>query len=190
METTFISTRPSAKPVLVGFAGPIGSGKTSAAKYLRDRHGFQYIRYSQVLRGWATPPGSGRAELREIGWEVMSGGRQRDLNQRLIDQLDPGRSAAIDGMRHITDYESLSSTFGSAFEMIFLEARDEERYNRLTSRFRTHDEFLAADQHPVEAGASALRPLAALVLNNDGSLEELYAELEMWLRDRDAGGKL
>ena len=38
--------------LVIGVAGRIGSGKSEVAQYLRDRFGFQYLRYSLVLAEW------------------------------------------------------------------------------------------------------------------------------------------
>ena len=90
----------------------MGSGKTSAAKYLSSRYGFQYARYSQVLQDWLSAGNADRDRLQILGWDVMAGGRQAELNARLIAGIDRSRSAAIDGVRHRLDFDSLSSRLG------------------------------------------------------------------------------
>lgn len=42
----------SASRGLVGLAGPSGSGKDTAADYLRERHGFRRIALADPLKGW------------------------------------------------------------------------------------------------------------------------------------------
>lgn len=42
----------SAVPRLVGLAGPSGSGKDTAAEYLRERHRFRRIALADPLKGW------------------------------------------------------------------------------------------------------------------------------------------
>src|ERR1035438_8121197 len=74
--------------LVIGVAGRIGSGKSVVAHYLEREFGFQYFRYSLVLADWfETEPGA-KARLQEVGWEVMSGSGQRELNQRLIARID------------------------------------------------------------------------------------------------------
>jgi dephospho-CoA kinase len=120
-----------AEPIFVGFAGRMGAGKTSAARYLGSKYGFRYTRYSQILHEWLGEGVSDQNQLQKLGWDVMAGGRQRELNSRLIAGLDRSRNAAIDGLRHRIDFESLSSTFQASFTMIFLEARAAVRFERL-----------------------------------------------------------
>jgi dephospho-CoA kinase len=168
-------------PIFLGVAGRMGSGKTSAAKYLSSRHGFQYARYSQVLQDWLSAGNLDRGRLQIIGWDVMAGGLQAELNARLIAGLDRSRSAAIDGVRHPMDFDSLSSSLGTSFSMIFLEASPQRRFDRLRDRFESFAEFQAADSHPVESHIDGLQPLARLTVSTEHSLESLYNQLDAWL---------
>jgi dephospho-CoA kinase len=119
----------------------------------------------------------------------MAGGRQAELNARLIAELDRSRSAVIDGLRHMIDFDSLSSSFGSSFRMIFLEARPEVRFERLQSRFSTRAEFEAADSAPVEMHVDGLKALAAATISNEMSLEGLYRQLDAWAVARGIGDR-
>lgn len=166
------------EPVFIGFAGRIGAGKTSAAKHVSSRYGFQRVRYSQVLQRWRCPGVADRDRLRDAGWEVMAGGLQLELNERLLALLDRSRSAAIDGIRHAIDIDSLSAAFGPAFCMIFIEASAEVRFERLRSRFRAYREFKDAESHAVESHVEGLKPLAAFAVSNDESLGCFHRRLE------------
>lgn len=166
--------------IFVGFAGRIGAGKTSAAEYLRTKHAFQYTRYSEVLGGWFALESPGTQGLQQFGWEVMSGGRQVELNARLIAGVDRSQSAVIDGLRHPIDFHCLSYAFNVSFHLVFLDATPEVRYKR-KPRFATFEAFLAADTQPVEGHISDLKPLATLVLPNEASLESLHSQLDDWL---------
>ena len=115
------------------------------------------------------------------------GGRQAELNARLIAGIDHSKGAAIDGLRHVIDFESLSSVFGPRFEMIFLEARPENRFARLQARFSTIAAFRGAESHPVEAHIEDLRPRASVTMTNDGSPEHLYQQLDAWVATRRSG---
>src|SRR4051812_28167658 len=97
--------------LVIGIAGRMGAGKTSVAKYLSETHGFQYLRYSQVLVEWLAKDSESRTHLQEIGWKVMAGGMQSELNQRLIGHIIPQGDVVVDGLRHHIDYESLRNSF-------------------------------------------------------------------------------
>src|SRR5216684_724348 len=93
------------KRLVIGIAGRIGAGKTSAAKYLNTKHGFQYLRYSQVLAEWMATDPESKAQLQKVGWQVMAGGMQTELNRRLIAQVTPDADFAVDGLRHPLDFD-------------------------------------------------------------------------------------
>lgn len=169
------------EPVFVGFAGRMGSGKTSAATYLAQKHGFQYRRYSETLKKLSSQEDMEKIDLQRLGWAVMSGGRQAELNRRLIAEIDASKSAAIDGLRHRTDFDSLLLAFADAFQMIYLDADAQCRFERLRPRFANFEEFSAADNHPVEEQIDALRPRANVVIANEGPPALLYSQLELWL---------
>ena len=108
--------------LVIGIAGRIGAGKTTAGKYLGSKYGFQYLRYSQVLSNWLANDSRRKPNLQKIGWEVMEKGMQSDLNRRLIAQINPHADAAVDGLRHPLDYESLRNSFPSSFHLLFIES--------------------------------------------------------------------
>ena len=166
--------------LVIGIAGRIGAGKTTAGKYLGSKYGFQYLRYSQVLSNWLANDSRRKPNLQKIGWEVMEKGMQSDLNRRLIAQINPHADAAVDGLRHPLDYESLRNSFPSSFHLLFIESSRTGRWNRKKnqSRYATIDAFKAADAHPVEQQIDSFRDRAGQVIRNEGSLQEFYISLD------------
>jgi len=159
----------------------MGSGKTSAAKHLSSQYGFQYTRYSQVLQDWLSVGNNNRGRLQILGWDVMAGGLQAELNARLIAGIDRSRSAAIDGVRHRVDFDSLTTSLGASFTMIFLEASPQRRFDRVQDRFESFDDFRTADSHAVESHIDSLKALARLTISTEHSSESLYNQLDAWL---------
>src|ERR1700687_12626 len=172
--------RPQSERLVIGIAGRIGAGKTSAAKYLSTKHGFQYLRYSQVLAEWKGTNPESKAQLQSVGWEVMAAVMQKEHNRRLIAQVISRGEAAIEGLRHIIDQESLSEAFFSSFHLVYIESGAEQRWNHLNGkgRYSSRDIFDAADSHPVEQQIESLRTKAGLVLKNEDSLEALYNSID------------
>src|SRR6266852_2298657 len=97
-------SQPPGKWLAVGITGRIGSGKTTVGKYLESRYGFQYLRYSAVLSDWLAKDPESKAQLQKVGWDVMAGGTQAELNRRLVEQIMPDSDVAVDGLRHTLDY--------------------------------------------------------------------------------------
>jgi len=118
------------------------------------------------------------------------GGRQSELNARLIAELNPSRSAVIDGLRHPIDFDSLSESFGPSFRMVFLEAPREVRFERLRTRFFVVESFDAAEAQPVEAHIDSLRSRASTIISNEQSLAVLYEQLDVWVLENTGTGVL
>lgn len=179
------SHRPRDERLVIGITGRIGSGKTSVGKYLNSAHGFQYIRYSQVLSDWLATDPEAKAQLQEIGWEVMEGGKQMELNRRLIAQILPDVDVAVDGLRHPIDLESLSNSFPGEFHLLYLDSSAHDRWERLKGkgRYTNFAIFEAADLHPVEQKIEALRKNAERVISNSGSLQGLYQAVDAAIPD-------
>jgi dephospho-CoA kinase len=165
--------------LVIGIAGRIGAGKTTAAKYLAKTHGFRYLRYSQVLAGYLKQPAAGKA-LQELGWKVMSDGLQGKLNADLIRRVRKHEDYAIDGLRHPADLASLRRKFGSRFLLLYIEAPARLRFARVKRRRRLKDVrgFRNADRHPVEGHIKQLRPEAHTVIRNVSSVRQLHRQLD------------
>jgi len=169
---------PSDRPIVIGVAGRIGSGKSAVAHTLEREFGFQYLRYSMVLAEWFTVDPEDKPRLQEVGGEVMAGDGQQELNRRLIALMERGRDVAVDGLRHPVDHKSLRAEFGGRFALIFVDTPLDIRRARTRERFNTDDAFLAADARPVESNIEQLRHLAAAVISGTMAAAELSAELQ------------
>src|ERR1700694_5588389 len=112
------SQRPRVERLVVGITGRIGSGKTTVGRYLESSYEFQYLRYSAVLADWQIQDSESKDHLQKVGWEVMAGGLQAELNRRLIAQILPDRDVAVDGLRHPLDYDTLRSSFLPSFRLL------------------------------------------------------------------------
>ncbi len=174
------SQPPQGERLVVGISGRIGSGKTTVGRYLESRYGFQYLRYSKVLAEWRANDPESKAHLQEIGWGVMAGGMQAELNRRLIAQITPDADLAVDGLRHPLDYDTLSNSFSTLFHLLFIDSRPELRFNRLNKAGKYPDlaSFEIADAHAVEQQIDSLRANAALVIHNERSLQDLHETVD------------
>lgn len=164
---------------MIGIAGRIGAGKTTAAKYLARAHGFRYLRYSQILAERLRGPKTKDA-LQELGWRVMSGGRQENLNAELVRRIGEHTDYVVDGLRHPIDHRSLRGKFGTNFLLLYIEAPARLRFIRVRRRRHLKDaeEFNKVDRHPVEARIPTLRAKAHTVIENTSTIRELHRRLD------------
>lgn len=176
--------------LVIGVTGHIGAGKTSAASYLRSAHGFFYVRYSQVLSDWlARDDTESKAHLQAVGWGVMGGGMQTELNARLIALIPAHADCAVDGLRHPIDHESLTKAFPAQFRLLYIESKEEIRWQRVRKRYAELDRFRQADSHPVEQQIDGLCHKAFAVVENDGTLDDLYSKIEALVKTIQTGGQ-
>jgi dephospho-CoA kinase len=122
----------------------------------------------------------------------MAGGKQTELNHRLIAQITPGADVAVDGLRHPVDYESLKNSFLSSFHLLYIDSLAEDRWERLKGRGRYTNlgSFNTADSHPVEQQIDVLRTNAENAIRNEGSLQDLYTTLDEIVVNLRAEGHL
>jgi len=125
-----------------------------------------------------------KAQLQKVGWEVMAGGMQAELNHRLIARITPDSDVAVDGLRHPLDYDTLSTTFPASFHLLFIDSPPQIRFERLNLKGKYVDfaSFAAADSHPVEQHIDSLRLNATLVIRYEGSQQDLYAAIDEAIR--------
>jgi hypothetical protein len=137
-----------------------------------------------VLSEWLAKDPESKLHLQEIGWEVMAGGMQSELNRRLIAQIMPDVDVAVDGLRHRIDNVSLRNCYLSSFYLLYIDSPLNTRWEHLEghSRYKTLASFEAADSHPVEQQIESLRDSAASVIGNNGSLQDLYAVVDDAIR--------
>jgi len=169
----------------IGISGPIGAGKTTAAKYLSINLGLSYLRYSEILAKLSAADLSERSALRDFGWDVMSRGQQNLLNSSLLSEMKGGFSYVIDGLRHPLDFETLSTQDNPTFFLLYIDASPSIRWTRVKNRdgFRTREEFKSADCHPVEGNLSFLKDKAYKILLNEETLGVFEQNLEFTVKE-------
>jgi len=132
---------PSVAPVperqiIIGLTGEIGTGKTTLAEYLRFKHGFRSIRYSQVIRRLYSCDES-RSTLQAIGSEIAkSAEQQRQLSMEIIKEIDahPNINYVVDGLRHMIDFDTLSNHFEDRFTLLEIQSTFTNKFHRYNKR--------------------------------------------------------
>jgi dCMP deaminase len=175
--------------VILGISGPYGAGKGEAVAFLRDRS-FYVLSLSDVIREELRGRGleETRERMIETGTALRAAGGPGVLAERLVAQLLPDRNYVIDSVRHPAEVQALRKV-GSAFRLLWIDADETTRVERLQRRGRGGDPVtlaalrslegreLASDD-PSAQQLLAVRAMADFQLRNDGDLGLLHAAVQ------------
>ena len=176
--------------MLIGLTGRYASGKSTVVAWLVSK-GFASESCSDSIRVYLQEKGlkESRENLIEGGNELRRIGGPGILAEMLLERLS-GDDAVIDSIRTPGEVEALRER--EDFILIEDRAATEERWQRAKSRARTGDisdketffaneekEAVAKDESGQALNATAA--MADIMLVNDGSIEDLYSDLEEML---------
>jgi dephospho-CoA kinase/NTP pyrophosphatase (non-canonical NTP hydrolase) len=178
---------------LIGLAGPIGSGKTVIGRFLEDRCGFVYKRYSLLLRQQLEEQGSVIDDdtMQEYGQRVFQLMGGQGLSELIMQDYDPSKNYVIDGLRHMSDYDYFQKRFGNRFHLIYVQADEGLRLERYllrgTDRANSLDSFYRRISHEVEREVPLLiNKASAIIVNTDlaPTLSQVNGLVGSWLYNR------
>lgn len=173
--------------IILGLAGEIVSGKGTTAKYICEKHGGSSHRFSTMLRD----------VLDRMYLEISRGNMQKIstvLRENFSDNIlsiviskdverDEHQVVAIDGVRRLADIEYLKKLAG--FKLVYIETDMEKRYERIVKRGensddlkKTFEEFKKDHEREAELQIKDLKNHAEYVIDNNGSLDELYKQID------------
>ncbi len=190
---------------LVCIVGMAGAGKTTAADLLVERgFRFRFVRFGQICmdelerRGLAVNEQNERAVREELR-EKHGMGAFATLNIPTFDALLEKGDVVADGLYSWSEYKILKERYGERCVTLIIYASPKTRHARLAARERPADDAEArfrklspedakardyAEIEKIEkAGPTAM---ADYLINNEGSKEELTAEVERfveWVRN-------
>ena len=151
--------------------GRIGSGKSTAVDFVAAEFGFKAVSFGRYVRHLAERRGmpSTRDALQDLGDCLFRSRGSSGLLQDALEHygVNQNDSVVLDGVRHseiLADIRHASE----ATIAVYLEANQEERFRRHQAQQChgwTLEEFLVADQHPVETGNDKLVEQCDLVLD-------------------------
>jgi dCMP deaminase len=173
--------------MIIGLTGKNGSGKTAVCDYLKSR-GFECYSLSDEIREEIRRRGQeiSREILIEVGNELREKFGPGILAERVLRNLENG-NYVVDSIRNPHEVEILKRR--PDFSLLALEAGEVIRFERSRKRGRenaaqTLQQFLEEEareidsSNPASQQLHATRQKADLVLNNDGTLEELHRRLD------------
>lgn len=175
------------KKIILGLVGPIASGKGTICQYLKEKHNASVYRFSTILRDILD-----RLYLEQSRDNLQD--LSLDLRKRFGDDLlalviakdvenEKNEIIAIDGVRREPDIKYLKELPG--FHLVYIDADQKIRYERIVKRGENSDdtqktfaEFKKDEKKEAEQQIKGVAKLAELTLDNNGTLDELYQQIE------------
>ena len=175
--------------MILGVSGLNGAGKGEVVNYLEARSFYGYS-LSDVIRDDLRERGieESRERMIETGNAIRGTLGPGGLALRLLDRLLPDRNYVVDSVRHPEEVAVLRAR-SSRFKLIWVEADEALRLERIRERGRsgdpeTREELRSLEERelgsddPTAQQLLAVRDLADVVLENNGTLEDLHAGIQ------------
>lgn len=180
------------KKIIVGITGEMASGKDTVTKYLVEKYGAKQYRFSDPLRDILDRlhlpqvrknlAGISHAVRQEFGEDILAHVIENDAKK------DKHSVVVIDGIRRLSDIDLVKKM--PEFMLVYVEADMARRYERLTARrqnaddpTKTFEEFKQDHLLETEISVPPLRVDARRIINNDGTLKQLYAQVDRMMKD-------
>jgi dephospho-CoA kinase len=181
-------------------SGMPASGKDSAGDHLAERHGFMHVSASNILRAQAAKEGYqapySREILGKVGDELKKKYGAAPVSRKALEQYQtvhnefPG-GLVISGLRRVHEIDFVHENHGL---VVFIDSPDERRFEWLKARNRddevsieTFKEREAAELKGTTAEGKdgvwieGVRAKADVIIDNSGSLEDLYKKINKFL---------
>lgn len=176
--------------IIIGIAGEIASGKDTVSRYYEKKYGASMYRFSDVLRDILK-----RLHLEENRKNLAKASLMlretfgEDVFARSVAEeieKDGNSFIVIDGVRRSSDVKSIQGLVG--FTLLYINADPKRRHERMNSRnqnaddtTKTFDEFLRDSELESETEIRKLAEEADWIIDNNGTLDELYAHADEFL---------
>ena len=173
--------------IILGFTGEMACGKGTASQYLAEKHKANSYRFSTMLRDVLDRLylDQSRENMQEIS-KVLRKNFGEDLMAKVITddvKNDKGEVVVVDGVRRMADIKYLGEI--PEFKFIYIDVDLETRYERMKIRNenegdseKTLEEFKKEHEQESELQIRDLKEKADFVIDNNGSLEEFYSQIE------------
>lgn len=174
--------------IIIGVAGEIGAGKDTVTSYITEKYGAKYYRYSMILKDILTRlhlPYN-RISLANLAEALRAYFGENVLSQTLVADAEADLDSDIvvfDGIRKIGELEYLKTL--PHFKFFFVDAEMQVRYDRLVRRgekyddaTKTMEEFMRDHEHAADSVIPKLKRQADIIIDNNGTLEELSVGID------------
>lgn len=165
------------------FSGGIASGKTTLASAVAERLGARSASFGRFVR--ATAEARGMAEEREklqaLGESLIEEHGWEGFCRAVLDAAGwrPGMPLVIDGIRHVTAFETVRGIVGPVeAKLVFVDVDQTVRKARAKDRTTETADLAVADAHSTEKDVHGpLFKMADLVVDGTGEVSSLAEEV-------------
>lgn len=180
--------------IILGITGMLGAGKGAVVEYLVSRHGFTHYSARSFIEGEIRKRNLPihRDSMVEVANDLRHAhGPGFIINALYQRALEEGSPAVIESIRTPGEIEALKKS--GNFYLIAVDADQKLRYERIVRRGSSTDDisfeqFVRDEERemksddPSKQNLSACVEVADFTLYNNGSLEELYEQIEEILK--------
>ncbi len=172
---------------IIALTGPIACGKDVIKKYLEQKYGAQSVKFSQILRdvlNRLTVPLE-RENLQLLSTVLRQNFGEDLLARNIAEDAKKATSdiVILDGVRRMADIEHAQKLEG--FVLVRIDATPEIRFQRAVIRNenvgdseKTFEHFLKDHETEADKEVPVVMSLATHSLDNNGSIEELYKQID------------
>ena len=163
------------KPIVLGFAGRIASGKSSISTAVANSLSLPRVSFGNYVRHLAEYIGldpNDRTTLQDVGNFLVGYPRAFCTNVLNQARYQPGERLIIDGIRHKEIVDELRLLVApAAFVLIYVAANDETIERRIREERKSIDDIHRLEQDATEAQVkSVLAEIADIRIVNDDNL--------------------
>ncbi|PIS05623.1 MAG: hypothetical protein COT81_00045 [Candidatus Buchananbacteria bacterium CG10_big_fil_rev_8_21_14_0_10_42_9] len=173
--------------IVIGACGHIAAGKTTIFEHLEKNYDVDYARFSDPLRNIADILGieKNRENLQKLSTLLRENFDQAFLSKAIRAYIDRSNHnyIYIDGIRRLPDITYLKDL--PNFFLIAINADLKTRYERITTRnenpddqSKTWEAFQAEAKQESELQINEVMEHAAFTVNNNGTIDEFYSQID------------
>ncbi|HCJ52846.1 MAG: hypothetical protein A2898_04965 [Candidatus Kerfeldbacteria bacterium RIFCSPLOWO2_01_FULL_48_11] len=177
--------------MIIGLTGLPAAGKGTIVKYLVEKYQARQIRFSDPLRDMIhrVYQEQTRESMSHFGTFVRKEFGEDILVKTLLHDIEKmeGSLFVLDGMRFLNEFDTLSRE--AEFSMWAVDTELSKRYERIVKRGEnTSDNTLSREQFekqhelPTEVHIPTLMDKAHARINNNGTFEQLYAQVDLLMK--------
>ena len=178
--------------MVIGLTGLAGSGKTTVAKYLKEKYGYEFLTLSDIIKEEIARRGLSDGETLEEQKRYQSNfadewrketGKMEIVAIKMIEKVNSMKlkKAVIDGFRSPAEVDLFRNAFPH-FKLIYVSTDFETRFKRRLKDDPTakKEKMQERDKMDIEKkGLQEVIDMADFILDNNGTLKDLQHQTDV-----------